>query len=82
MCKYCENIEEAEDRKLTKDITIDLGVLGKITSDLYMWRSVGDDYDEYGLCHSVGSEYLDYEYESVRINYCPFCGRKLSKESE
>lgn len=84
MCKYCE---QDEDRTylnmLGKPVSMSLGKLGKATADLEL--HVPDDNDgNYELVYAVGLVsygFDEFKTKSVRIKYCPFCGRKL-KESE
>ena len=86
MCIYCER-DGFNDyyNVLGKPAVMSLGRLGKASADLELFIPDEDD-GKYSLVYSVvlyvGNTTDEYESESVDINYCPFCGRKLSKESE
>ncbi len=73
MCKFCDKCDDLQKEK------INLGILGNGELGLEM------DVREDGV-HMSAWIYFDCNdgYESVckKIDYCPFCGRKLSEVSE
>ena len=82
MCEYCEKLEDEDDFiPIGNTLKINCGVFGEIKSEIEFAMST--DNSSYRLVHYLYPQEIgDIEYESISINYCPFCGRKLSKGSE
>lgn len=70
MCKYCDNIKEDEINSLERSDADLLGQQG-VGTDLIIVKK-GDKY----YFNVVGS--FDSVKESVEIEFCPVCGRKLN----
>lgn len=84
MCKKCEqwlNTDEDYAVPVGNSLALDCGALGKIESEIEFAKST--DELPHRLVHWLYPKEMDgMEYQVIEINYCPFCGRKLSKESE
>ena len=70
MCKYCN--DENEKRVIEKPI--DLGVLGAYCLDISVSESkLWLEFLPADVCEALYTE-------TIRITYCPFCGRRLKRE--
>lgn len=85
MCEYCKIYTNEEKKKSPHDFRIQsgitekaeeisLGLLGKIFLSLDL--QISED-EENSISAFLYNDYCDYKI-SQKINYCPFCGRKLS----
>lgn len=69
MCKYCND----ENEKKIIEKPMDLGVLGGYCLDV----SISENELFLELLRADECEALFYK--TIRITYCPFCGRRLKK---
>lgn len=81
MCKYCKNLKNSDDVESVNLASVDFGqIFGHQIS-----LSMDLDCYECGECGSYEiSSYFSLpvpknRIASIRINYCPICGRKLSE---
>ena len=87
MCKYCEKKKEigARDEYYHADEEIDIGSIGSL-----IFRIIQFGNEEWDPSIDTSVEFYDSKEDhytlifqkQLGINYCPFCGRKLSEESE
>lgn len=82
MCKYCEDIEAI----WLKKRNIFVGTIGEYDEDkgkrlAAIFDVEGDNFFKMKPYLSVAVNEEKNDWFDVRINYCPFCGRKLKRKS-
>lgn len=84
-CRFCEGMEPMKSIYIgpgQKTMTTMLGML--VGSDRSRWKTDCVFYETDGKATLIGFESSSGEYapQYVEIQYCPFCGKRLSNDSK
>lgn len=76
-CKFCKNVDTGNDMYPIVSMTTNFGLFGNADIDVDISREFQNP-DKAILTVSIIPETGDAtEEKSIRINYCPMCGRKF-----
>ena len=73
MCEFCKNVETGNDYNPIVSSEINLGFAGTLFIDVSLGRGAKMNLD---CCMDTKD---NNSSKSVKINFCPMCGRKLER---
>lgn len=75
MCEFCKNLSyEKDEYKELASTTNNIGILGEMTTSIGVWAN---DDGTFTMQTMLGGILGTAKEATVKINYCPICGRKL-----
>lgn len=78
MCEFCKNLSyEKDEYKELASTTNNIGILGEMTTSIGVWAN---DDGTFTMQTMLGGILGIADEATVKINYCPICGKELVEE--